>query len=81
MAKAIKITITLTDDLIAILDGLKKREKTTRSGAIASLLRRARQRQVEADMAEGYLAMTDKSRENAESTLPAQAEVALRHDP
>ncbi len=58
-----------------------KRKYTARCGVLPGRPRQADQRQVQAEMAEGYLAMADESRENADITLPAQAEVALRNDP
>ncbi|MHB8927795.1 MAG: ribbon-helix-helix domain-containing protein [Bacillota bacterium] len=81
MSKAKKVTITLTDDLLAVLDSVKKRERTTRSGAVAGLLRHARRVLIEAEMAEGYRALRDESREDARLSFPAQAEVILRDEP
>lgn len=81
VGKAKKVTITLTQDLLAILDGIGRREKTTRSGAVARLLRRASQAEVESQMAEGYRVMAEENLRQAELSLPAQAEVILRDDP
>ncbi len=78
MGEVRKITISITDDLLAVLDGLKKRERTTRSGAIAFLLRRAERSLMEAEMAEGYRASWEESREDARHSFPAQAEVVTR---
>ncbi|MCL5677540.1 MAG: ribbon-helix-helix protein, CopG family, partial [Firmicutes bacterium] len=39
MVKVKKISISLSEDLIAVLDGIRLRERSTRSGAIARLLR------------------------------------------
>lgn len=81
VSKAKKLTITLPEDLIATLDGIGRRQNTSRSGAIAHLLRRARQAEIEALMAEGYRAMAEENREDAELFFPAQSEVVLRDEP
>ena len=81
MSRARKVTLTLTDDLLAVLDDIKKQEHTTRSGAVASLLRRAHRALVEAEMAEGYRALREESQECARFTFSAQAEVIRRDKP
>lgn len=72
-----KLTISLPDDLINILDGLTTTWETTRSGVFARLLREIEKDRLEEEMAEGYKTMSET---DVEIYLPAQAEVVLRDD-
>lgn len=73
-----KITVSLPFPLLAVLDRLAKQWATTRSGAVAELLRRAEQEEMAKELAEGYSAWAEINRKDAEAFLPAQAEVILR---
>lgn len=76
---AAKITVSLPPSLLLRLDRLAKKWETTRSGAVAELLRRSEQEEIEKEMEEGYAALSEKSREEAETFLPAQYEVLTRN--
>lgn len=65
--------------LLAQLDRLSKKWKTTRSGAVAESLRRSEREEIEKEKEEGYAALAEKSREDAEAFLPAQYEVVMRN--
>ena len=69
-----KITVSIPDDLIAILDGLTVTWETTRSGVFARLLREVEKDRLEEEMAEGYKALSET---DIGFYLPAQAEVVL----
>lgn len=69
-----KLTISIPDDLINILDSLTATWRTTRSGVFAKLLREVEKDRLEEKMAEGYKAMSET---DVEIYLPAQAEVVL----
>jgi len=73
-----KITISLPVQLLAILDKLTEEWKTTRSGAIANLLQQVKQKELEKELAEGYAALAEDNRRDAEFFFPAQAEVVFR---
>ncbi|HUW63394.1 MAG TPA: CopG family transcriptional regulator [Spirochaetia bacterium] len=70
-----KITVSLPAPLILTLDGLAARWKTTRSGAVAELIRQAEKAKFESELAEGYAEYAAQNRRDAEFFLPAQAEV------
>jgi CopG family transcriptional regulator/antitoxin EndoAI len=75
---AAKITISLSPSLLKVLDRFAERFTTTRSGAVAELLRRAEREEMERQLEEGYAACTALNQADAEVFLPAQAEVILR---
>lgn len=70
-----KLTVSIPDGLVCVLDRLTAVWGTTRSGVFARLLREAERKLIEEEMAEGYRALAG---EDAELYLPAQAEVVLR---
>ncbi|MCL6448579.1 MAG: ribbon-helix-helix domain-containing protein [Armatimonadetes bacterium] len=74
-----KITVSLPSPLLAVLDRLAHLWATTRSGAVAELLRRAEREELEKEMAEGYAAWAEVNRNDAEAFLSAQIE-AVRHE-
>ncbi|RPF42019.1 CopG family transcriptional regulator/antitoxin EndoAI [Thermodesulfitimonas autotrophica] len=73
-----KITVSLPEPLLAVLDRVARRLSTTRSGAVAELLRRAEREELERELEEGYAAWAESNKADAEFFLPAQAEVVLR---
>lgn len=72
-----KLTISIPDNLVAVLDDLTASWKTTRSGVFARLLQDAEKKRLEEEMAEGYKAMSET---DIEIYLPAQAEVVLNDE-
>ncbi|HAG11418.1 MAG TPA: CopG family transcriptional regulator [Desulfotomaculum sp.] len=72
-----KITISLSSMLINVLDQLACQWATTRSGAVAELLRRIKQEEIEKELAEGYAVLSEVNRKEAEVTISAQSEVVL----
>ena len=73
-----KITVSLPEPLLVTLDRLARQWATTRSGAVAELLRRAEREELEQELEEGYITWAEANRRDAEAFLPAQAEVVLR---
>jgi CopG family transcriptional regulator/antitoxin EndoAI len=73
-----KIAVSLPEQLLPVLDRLAQEWNTTRSGAIAELLRRAEREELENRLREGYLALAESHKTDAELFFPAQAEVVLR---
>jgi len=72
-----KITISLSPLLINVLDQLACQWATTRSGAVAELLRRIKQEETVKEMAEGYTVLSKVNRKEVEVSLSAQSEVVL----
>lgn len=70
-----KITVSLSSPLIAVLDQLACQWTTTRSGAVAELIRRIKREEMEKEMAEGYTAWAEVNLKDAKVSLSAQAEV------
>lgn len=79
MSVSAKITVSLPDPLLTVLDRLARKWNTTRSGAVAELLRLAERRELEEQMKEGYLALAESHQADAELFFPAQAEAVLRN--
>jgi len=72
-----KITISLSSTLITVLDQLACQWATTRSGAVAELLRRIKQEEMEKELAEGYTVLLEVNLKEAEAFLSAQSEAVL----
>ncbi|AZK60378.1 ribbon-helix-helix domain-containing protein [Candidatus Desulforudis audaxviator] len=70
-----KIAVSLPEQLLSVLDSLARKWATTRSGAVAELLRRAEQEELEVRLRQGYLEMAELHKAHAELFLPSQAEV------
>jgi CopG family transcriptional regulator/antitoxin EndoAI len=77
IAMADRITISLPSGMLSILDSLTKELNTTRSGAIAELIRREQNNRIEQELAKGYIELAKFNKEEAELAFPSQAEVVL----
>jgi CopG family transcriptional regulator/antitoxin EndoAI len=75
-----KVTVSLHPSLLAFLDRLARKWETTRSGALAELLRQAEQEEIDKKMQEGYIAHAETNKAEAETLIPAQLEVIGRDD-
>ncbi len=75
-----KIAISLPENLLPALDLLAEKWATTRSGAVAELIRRAEQEEMEKQLKEGYIELAELHRKDAELFVSAQAEVARDGD-
>lgn len=75
-----KVTVSLHPSLLAFLDRLARKWKTTRSGALAELLRQAEQKEIEQKMKEGYIALAEANKSETEVFIPAQLEVVARDE-
>ncbi|HOV79679.1 MAG TPA: hypothetical protein PK728_06180 [Bacillota bacterium] len=72
-----KLTISIPDELINVLDNLTTTWKTSRSGVFARLLQEVEKKRLENEMEEGYKTMTVNC---ADFYLPAQAEAVFLND-
>jgi metal-responsive CopG/Arc/MetJ family transcriptional regulator len=70
-----KVTVSLHPSLLALLDRFARKWGTTRSGALAELLRQVEQEEIEREMEEGYVALSETSKGEVEAFMPAQEEV------
>ncbi len=75
-----KIAVSLPERLLPVLDRLAQKWATTRSGAIAELLRRAEQEELKDRLKEGYIHLAELHKKDAELFFPAQAEVVRDGD-
>ena len=75
MSDIAKLTISLPRNLISFADELSKERNTSRSGAIASVLRELAEERERAMMIEGYKALAKQHREFAATALPLVNEV------
>lgn len=73
-----RFTVSIPDRLMHVLTDLADRWQTSRSEVVARLIEDYERRGMEAEMAEGYRALAEESRREAEESFPAQAEVVLR---
>jgi metal-responsive CopG/Arc/MetJ family transcriptional regulator len=78
--KVAKITISLPQTLVKLADRLAEERATSRSGAIAGLLKHEEEARTRAMMAEGYREMREENRTEAEEALNLTHEVTLRDD-
>lgn len=74
-----KIAISLPENLLMTLDQLAKKWNTTRSGAVARLIKQAEEKELEAQLREGYLELAEINRREAEFFFPAQYEVVQKN--
>ena len=79
-ANTAKITISLPRDLVQLADELASERSTTRSGLVADLLRNEEEARVELLMAQGYRALRQENRDEAEEALGLTREIVLRDD-
>lgn len=78
--KTQKITISLPAKLLKIAERLAEERSASRSGVIAELLEKEEERRVQALMAEGYRALGEENRREAEEALNLTREVILQDD-
>ena len=78
--KVAKITISLPRTLVEFADRLAEERGTSRSGAIAVLLKDEEEARTRAQMAEGYREMREENRTEAEEALDRTHEVTSRDD-
>lgn len=70
-----RITISLPEELLVVLDELAQKWNTGRSGAVAKLIKRVKKEELEAWLRQGYLELAEENRRDAEFFLHAQYEV------
>jgi metal-responsive CopG/Arc/MetJ family transcriptional regulator len=71
MSNKQKVTITIDEAIVKDIDRLSEKEGESRSQLIEKAVRAWRQRQLEKELIEGYVAMTKEDLETAEANLEA----------
>lgn len=75
MSSKLKVTITIDEDLIKEIDMLSKERTESRSHLIEEAIKLWKQKQLEKELIDGYLAMAKEDVETAEANLEAGIEV------
>ena len=75
MNNKLKVTITLGKTILEEIDRLSKERKESRSGMIEEAIKVWKQKRLEKELMDGYLAMGKEDLETAESNLEAGMEV------
>lgn len=73
-----KITISLPEALLDVVDHLARERSLSRSGLMSALLAQEERARVHALMAEGYQELGEENRREAEEALHLTSEVVLR---
>ena len=75
MVQKVKVTVSLDQDLVEMLDEMSRQSRKPRSRVVQEALRLWRRKQLHDKLAEGYRAMAEEDRETAERHLPAFREI------
>lgn len=74
MSNKQKVTITIDEAIVKDIDRLSEKEGESRSQLIEKAVKAWRQRQLEKELVEGYVAMAKEDLETAEANLEAAVE-------
>ena len=75
MSNKLKVTITVDKSVVEEIDRLSKEQRESRSHLIEEAIKAWRQKQLEKELIDGYLAMAKEDLETAEANLKAGMEV------
>ena len=75
MGKALRVTVTIPEDIVAAIDSVAKRTRASRSKVITHILDEARRDEQRKALAEGYQVMSAENAEFAESAHALSSEV------
>ena len=70
MGHKVKLTVSLDQELVEILDEISRQSKKPRSRVLQEALQMWRQKELQNQLAEGYRSMMEEDRETAERHLP-----------
>ena len=76
--KAVKITISLPEDVLEWVDCLAREQDSNRSAVIAKLLKKDEEERTKTLMAEGYKEMAEENLKDAEESLGLTSQVILK---
>lgn len=74
-----KVTISLSQEFLALADRLARERSTSRSGVIAELLEKEEEARIQALMEEGYREMAEENRRLADECFPLTSETIHKH--
>jgi len=72
-----KVTISISEKLLQVLDDYALDWNTTRSGAVAEMIRRIEKEKLEAELALGYAELAELNKEEANLAFTAQVEAIV----
>ena len=75
MSNKLKVTVTIEEAIVREIDRASKESGESRSRVIETAIQQWRDRELEKQLVEGYLAMAKEDAETAEANLAAGAEV------
>ena len=75
MGHKVKVTLSLDEDLVEVLEKVSRQRKKPRSRVVQEALRLWQRRELQEKLAEGYRAMAEEDRETAERHVPAFREI------
>lgn len=75
MARKVKLTLSLDEDVVETLDTVSKQSKQPRSRVVQDAIRLWQRRQLQQKLAEGYRSMAKEDQETAEYRLAAFREI------
>ena len=75
MGHKVKVTLSLDEDLVEVLEKVSRQRKKPRSRVVQEALRLWQRRELQEKLAEGYRAMVEEDRETAERRLPGFREL------
>ncbi len=75
MAHKVKVTLSLDEDLVEVLEKISRQRKKPRSRVVQEALRLWQKKELQEKLAEGYRAMAEEDREAAQRHLPAFREI------
>ncbi len=70
-----KVTVSLPRDLVSLTDKIAKEKRTSRSKIISGCLRELAEKQMRAEMAEGYKTIAQEQKKIADLTFELQSQV------
>ena len=75
MARKIKLTLSLDEDVVETLDSVSKQSKQPRSRVVQDAIQLWQRRRLQQELAEGYRSMSKEDQETAEQRLAAFREI------
>ena len=75
MGQKVKVTLSLDEDLVEVLEKVSRQRKKPRSRVVQEALRLWQRRELQEKLAEGYRAMVEEDRETAERRVSAFREI------
>jgi len=75
MARKVKLTLSLDEDVVETLDSVSKQSKQPRSRVVQEAIQLWQRRRLQQELADGYRSMSKEDQETAEQRLAAFREI------